>query len=174
MDGQGIFNFLSEQANGVDNLAERTAINAAFFGMAPEWLVTKIQDTMRSIGIPQPSAISPSGMSQLGATTLALGGIMAALFSLTFGFIYSLFQRYRLFTISLLIILVGLTLYKTDNKTPLRTLLRWVENGSYYILMGVLVWIIIWLIGIKQVPFFKPDESDSPSEVSLSLVTFII
>ena len=170
----GIFDFISEGMKGADNIAERAAINAAFFGMAPDWLVTDIQSTMRSIGIPLPSAISPSGMSQLGATTLAIGGILAAVIAIIMRIAYGLFQRYMLFAISLAIIITGVTLYKTDNKTPLRTLLRWVESGSLWVVIGVAIWIIIWLIGIKRVNFFeKGAKSDGDSGgPSLPVVAF--
>jgi hypothetical protein len=170
----GVFDFISEGMKGADNVAERVAINAAFFGMAPDWLVTDIQNTMRAIGVPLPSAISPSGMSQLGATTLVLGGIVAAVFTLILGFLYGLFQRYMLFSISLAIIITGIVLYETDKKTPLRTLLRWVEAGSYMVLMGVVVWITIWLIGIKQIYFFEkgPKSDKNIGEPSFPMVVF--
>ena len=170
----GVFDFISEGMKGADNIAERVAINAAFFGMAPDWLVTDIQSTMRSIGIPLPSAVSPSGMSQLGATTLAIGGILAAVIAIIVRIAYGLFQRYMLFAISLAIIITGVTLYKTDNKTPLRTLLRWVEAGSLWVVIGVAIWIIIWLIGIKQINFFeKGSKSDGDSGgPSLPMVAF--
>jgi hypothetical protein len=170
----GVFDFISEGMKGADNVAERVAINAAFFGMAPDWLVTDIQNTMRAIGVPLPSAISPSGMSQLGATTLVLGGIVAAVFTLILGFLYGLFQRYMLFSISLAIIITGIVLYETDKKTPLRTLLRWVEAGSYMVLMGVVVWITIWLIGIKQIYFFEkgPKSDKNIGGPSFPMVAF--
>jgi len=170
----GVFDFISEGMKGADNIAERAAINAAFFGMAPDWLVTDIQNTMRSIGIPLPSAISPSGMSQLGATTLVLGGILAAVIAIIMRLAYGLFQKYMLFAISLAIIVTGIALYETDKKTPLRTLLRWVETASYFVLMGVITWIVIWLIGIKQIYFFEkgPKLNRNSGGPSFPMVAF--
>jgi hypothetical protein len=170
----GVFDFLSEGMKTADNIAERTAINAAFFGMAPDWLVTDIQNTMRSIGIPLPSSISPSGISQLGATTLVIGGILAAIVTIILRFAYGIFQRYMLFAISMAIIITGIVLYETDKITPLRTLLRWVETASYFALMGVIAWIIIWLIGIKQIYFFEkgPKSGGNDEGPSLPMVTF--
>ena len=172
--------FISGGMKAADNIAERAAINVAFFGMAPDWLITDIQDTMRSLGIPLASATTPSGMSQLGATTLVIGGIVAALITLVLRLAYGLFQRYMLFAISLAIIITGIALYETDRITPLRTLLRWVEAGSYMVLIGVIVWIIIWLIGIKQIYFFEKgpksegnDEGPSFPMVAFGLAIFI-
>lgn len=170
----GLFDFVTDGMKAGDNIAERAAINAAFFGMAPDWLVTEIQSTMRSIGIPLPSAMSPSGISQLGATTLVIGGILAAVIALILRVSYYLFNRYMLFAISIFIIIIGVTLYKTDTTSPLKTLLKWVEAGSLWVLIGVAVWIIVWLIGIKRVHWLKPDESDSPTEINLPLVTFML
>lgn len=170
----GLFDFISDQMKGADNIAERAAINAAFFGMAPDWLITEIQSDMRAIGIPLPSAVSPSGMSQLGATTLTIAAILAAVIALIMRLAYYLFNKYMLFAISLAIIIAGVTLYKTDKITPLKTLLKWVETGSLWVVIGVAIWIIVWLIGVKRVHWLKPDESDSPSELSLPLVAFVL
>jgi hypothetical protein len=170
----GIFDFVTDGLKAGDNLAERAAINAAFFGMAPDWLLTDIQNTMRSIGIPLPSAMSPAGISQLGATTLVIAGILAAVIALILRVSYYLFNKYMLFAISLAIIIIGVTLYKTNKKAPLKTLLKWVETGSLWVLIGVAIWIVVWLIGVKRVHWLKPDASDSPSELNLPLVTFIL
>lgn len=163
--------FISSGIDSANNTAERLAINAAFFGMAPDWLVTEIQNTMRSIGIPLPNSLSPSGMSQLGATTIVIGGILAALITIIMGIAYKLYQKYILFAITLSIIIIGVTLYKTDKITPLRTLLRWVEVCSLWIITGVAIWIIIWLIGIKQVYFFEKSDNNIGGP-SLPMIAF--
>lgn len=170
----GLFDFITDGLSAGDNIAERGAINAAFFGMAPDWLVTNIQTTMRSIGIPQPSAMSPSGISQLGATTLIIGGILGALITIILGQLYWLFQNYKLFSISLFVIGIGVILYMTDKITPLTTFVRWIKTVSYWFLIGVTVWIIVWLIGVKQIYFFgKGSKSDGDDdEPSLPMLAF--
>ena len=156
----------------VNITAERGAINAAFFGMAPDWLVSNIQNDFRAWGIPLPDSLSAGGVGQLGAVTIGIGLILAAIISVIVGVFNWLVTKYFFLCVSLVMVGVGLYLFYSNNKSPLKQLLKTVSSISAFVLAIHIIWIIVYLIYMKHVDIFKSSNPKHPNN-TIAYATFI-
>lgn len=156
----------------VNITAERGAINAAFFGLAPDWLVSNIQNDFRAWGIPLPDSLSAGGVGQLGAVTIGIGIILAVIISVVIGAFNWLFKKYFFLCVSLIMVGVGLYLFYSNNKSPLRQLLKSVSTISAFVLVIHVIWIIVYLIYMKHVDIFTSKNPKHPNN-TIAYATYI-
>lgn len=154
----------AEGKQKMDEKAERTAISAGFFGLAPDWLVEHIQSDLRAFGIPLPDALSEGGIAQLGFTSLSFMTILGAIAALIVRLIYSFWMQYKIFVTCLFVIGIGYALFYTKRMKPLRTFLEITSTVSKYTAISVLVWVIIWLMIIQKVSLYSPSGSEHPHD----------
>ncbi len=151
-----VLNNISSAASGakdaIDNKAERTAINIAFLGMAPEWLLDDIQHMNRSIGIPLPDSFEPTGMAQLAAETATFGYIVAQIIFGILACLYYLWNKFKVLSLALIIIAVGLRFFYTKNMSLLNDFLLSTSIISLCILCFVIIWVFLlyYVFGLKR------------------------
>ena len=157
-------NMAAEGKQKMDNTAERAAISAGFFGLAPDWLVTDIQSDLRAVGIPLPDSLSPQGISTLGFETVGFITVIGAVAALIVRLLYAFWNKYMLFATCVFIIALGVTLFYTKNMKPLSGLLIFTSEIAVYIMIFILLWIIIWLMIIQKVSLYSPSGSEHPHD----------
>jgi len=137
----------------LDETAEETAINAAFMGMAPQWLVDDIQGTFRAVGWERPDSLSVSGASSLGAETMTVGFVLAAIISGIVSLILLGWHYNKVITISTIILALIVGLYYSKSAKKLDTALGIVSTGSVYIMIFAVLWTVLYLFVYKGVVF---------------------
>jgi hypothetical protein len=134
----------------LDETAEETAINTAFMGMAPQWLIDDIQGTFRAVGWERPDSLSASGASTLVAQTATVGFILAAIVSGIVTLILLGWHYHKVMTVTSIIIALTVGLYFSKSAKMLDSLLGIVSTGSLYIMIFVVLWTVLYLF-----PFSK-------------------
>jgi hypothetical protein len=146
----------------LDETAEEAAINTAFAGMAPQWLIDRIQSDFRAIGIERPDSLSSSGMGQLVAQTATIGFILAAIISCLINLLFYGWRQYKLLTAFIVIIVLGLSFFYTKNIKMLDSLIRFVSTASVYIMILVVLWTVLYVSFFKGVVFLNPPGKKAP------------
>lgn len=154
----------AEGKQKIDEKAERTAISAGFFGLAPEWLVVQIQSDLRAFGVPLPDALSEGGIAQLGFTSLSFMTILGAIAALIVRLIYSFWVQYKILVTCLFIIGLGYALFYTKKMSMLRSLINFTSFVSMYTAIAVFIWIVVWLLIIQKVSLYSPSGSEHPHD----------
>ena len=162
----GLFDAFTAGVQGekdkLDETAEEAAINMAFAGMAPQWLIDRIQSDFRAIGIERPDSLSSSGMGQLVAQTATIGFILAAIISCLINLLFYGWRQYKLLTAFIVIIVLGLSFFYTKNIKMLDSLIRFVSTASVYIMILVVLWTVLYVSFFKGVVFLNPPGKKAP------------
>lgn len=153
---------VKSEKDKLDETAEEAAINMAFAGMAPQWLIDRIQSDFRAIGIERPDSLSSSGMGQLVAQTATIGFILAAIISCLINLLFYGWRQYKLLTAFIVIIGLGLAFFYTKNIKMLDSLIRFVSTASVYIMVLALLWTVLYVSFFKKVVFLHPSGKKAP------------
>lgn len=147
---------IQNEKDKLDETAEEGAINMAFAGMAPQWLIDDIQADFRAVGWARPDSLSASGMSSLVAQTATIGFILAAIISCLINLLFYGWRQYKLLTAFIVIISLGLGFFYTKNIKMLDSLLGLVSTGSIYVMILAAIWTLLFVFLYKGIMFLNP------------------
>ena len=147
---------IQNEKDKLDETAEEGAINMAFAGMAPQWLIDDIQADFRAVGWARPDSLSASGMSSLVAQTATIGFILAAIISCLINLLFYGWRQYKLLTAFIVIISLGLGFFYTKNIKMLDSLLGLVSTGSIYVMILAAIWTLLFVFLYKGIMFSNP------------------